>query len=1024
MKKIFITIILSLLCNISFLKAQNLPTSFDHYNIIDGLPDNNINAITQDKYGFIWIGTSNGLARFDGKNFTEFSGAKNIAPLPSNEILSIKRFNINELLIVTRMGVTIIDVSIMKSSNLNIPPRSGELRHQVNKTRDVLICEDGGFIVITWSGFYHFNKNKELIFRYDDYKTSESNNRGFGVFYLKLNKEQIVVAGQQRVLLYNITSHTVVNALESNKSFLVLEAIKQFTNHRQFHVLQLKNGEFIVLPYHENYLVYIDEIRQTQIKIYVPGKEIKDRFTWRSTAFRMNDSNILLTGKFNGLYLLKNITQTGKNKLDTLSLFNDSKCNVFYKDSDHKIWMGLSTGLRKEKESPINLQLHPGASLYEPDVNRSPLIQTAASNKYLYAAAARSGGIYRYHKTTLAFDTKIPLNFPPHSNKSLFAAEYWCGDTLLFGTDYGLILYSEKRNRSELVSLPNWDIKHNWVADIYLDNNKNIWITCNKSGGSYFWKYGDKQPVWFEFGGNIPNHLTEIFHITQSPDGNFWLAGNGVARYNVAAKKIDYSKDKFTDDETKNNSVTSIVVDSKGSLWLANGSTGLVNFHPQKNKIKIFTKKEGLCDYEVSGIHYQSETIWVICKNGIQKLDMAAQKFVTMANLSDFYFKPIFANKLSYQPATQSYYTGSASSIVRFESGYKALNARKPRLILVYAKMGNDSVIWFPAKPLSVNWTNKNITLFVNAINFVDAKSQRYAYRVINGNSTSWINLDDQRSIILNGLTTGKATIEIKVYSPHNSWPDQTIKYEILVRPPYWQTWWFIALCTICTLGVLYSIILYKKNQREKILLIKENISRDLHDEIGATLSGISMYSHMVKSHLVSNQQESAIASSEIIQSSAAEMTSKLNDIVWLIKPANESLEIIAEKIKSFALNICSIKNIKFQMKLHKQATTIKLPLVVRKNIFLICKEAINNAVKYSNASFLNVEFFLKRNELHTIITDNGIGFDLSNSKKGNGLENIQKRVSEMSGQIHIKTSHNHGCNIHLINKITQKGII
>lgn len=101
MKKIFITIILSLLCNISFLKAQNLPTSFDHYNIIDGLPDNNINAITQDKYGFIWIGTSNGLARFDGKNFTEFSGAKNIAPLPSNEILSIKRFNINELLIVT-----------------------------------------------------------------------------------------------------------------------------------------------------------------------------------------------------------------------------------------------------------------------------------------------------------------------------------------------------------------------------------------------------------------------------------------------------------------------------------------------------------------------------------------------------------------------------------------------------------------------------------------------------------------------------------------------------------------------------------------------------------------------------------------------------------------------------------------------------------------------------------------------------------------------------------------------------------
>jgi sugar lactone lactonase YvrE len=508
----------------------------------------------------------------------------------------------------------------------------------------------------------------------------------------------------------------------------------------------------------------------------------------------------------------------------------------------------------------------------------------------------RSGGIYRYHKTTLAFDTKIPLNFPPHSNKSLFAAEYWCGDTLLFGTDYGLILYSEKRNRSELVSLPNWDIKHNWVADIYLDNNKNIWITCNKSGGSYFWKYGDKQPVWFEFGKNIPNHLTEIFHIAQSPDGNLWLAGNGIARYNIAAKKIDYSKDRFTNDETKNNSITSIVADSKGSLWLANGSTGLVNFHPEKNKIKIFTKKEGLSDYEVSGIHYQNKSIWIICKNGIQKLDTATQKFVTMANLSDVYFKPIFANKLTYEPVTQSYYTGSGNSIIRFEPGYKALNTRKPSLILVFAKTGNDSIIWFPAKPLSVNWDNKNITLFVNAINFVDAKSQRYAYRVINGNSTSWINLDDQRRIILNGLTKGTTTVEIKVYSPQNTWPDQTIKYVIIVRPPFWQTWWFIVLCALCTLGILYSIILYKRNQREKILLIKENISRDLHDEIGATLSGISMYSHMVKTHLVSNQQENAIASAEIIQSSAAEMTSKLNDIVWLIKPANETLGDIAEK--------------------------------------------------------------------------------------------------------------------------------
>jgi signal transduction histidine kinase len=102
-------------------------------------------------------------------------------------------------------------------------------------------------------------------------------------------------------------------------------------------------------------------------------------------------------------------------------------------------------------------------------------------------------------------------------------------------------------------------------------------------------------------------------------------------------------------------------------------------------------------------------------------------------------------------------------------------------------------------------------------------------------------------------------------------------------------------MCPLYFRYFIFNYTLQKKSER-KILLIKENISRDLHDEIGATLSGISMYSHMVKTHLVSNQQENAIASAEIIQSSAAEMTSKLNDIVWLIKPVNETLGDIAEK--------------------------------------------------------------------------------------------------------------------------------
>lgn len=110
-----------------------LPQTFNEYTIVDGLPDNKITALTQDKYGYIWVGTGNGLARFDGKYFTNLSFFKNMEPLSSPEIIAIKNLDSNQLGIVTNRGLSIIDITKMTSINLTIPKGPNKFGNSVNR---------------------------------------------------------------------------------------------------------------------------------------------------------------------------------------------------------------------------------------------------------------------------------------------------------------------------------------------------------------------------------------------------------------------------------------------------------------------------------------------------------------------------------------------------------------------------------------------------------------------------------------------------------------------------------------------------------------------------------------------------------------------------------------------------------------------------------------------------------------------------------------------------------------------------
>jgi signal transduction histidine kinase len=196
----------------------------------------------------------------------------------------------------------------------------------------------------------------------------------------------------------------------------------------------------------------------------------------------------------------------------------------------------------------------------------------------------------------------------------------------------------------------------------------------------------------------------------------------------------------------------------------------------------------------------------------------------------------------------------------------------------------------------------------------------------------------------------------------------------------------------------------YRNRQKLNLQKLRNKIATDLHDDIGSTLSSISIFSQMAQ-----EQSKDTVPMLETIGESSRKMLDAMADIVWTIKPENDQFEKIIMRMRSFAYELLGAKKIDFEFIADESVEKFKLPMEVRRNLYLIFKEATNNMVKYAGAN--KAMFAIKggKNELTMMIRDNGKGFDVSKSTEGNGLKNMKKRAIEIGGQLIIDSNPGNG---------------
>ncbi|MFL5789748.1 MAG: sensor histidine kinase, partial [Flavisolibacter sp.] len=249
-------------------------------------------------------------------------------------------------------------------------------------------------------------------------------------------------------------------------------------------------------------------------------------------------------------------------------------------------------------------------------------------------------------------------------------------------------------------------------------------------------------------------------------------------------------------------------------------------------------------------------------------------------------------------------------------------------------------------------------------------------------------------------------------------WSKETVIH-IFIKPPYWQTWWFIGLVVIAVGSIFFFFIKYiaQRNLRERILRLEKEqavekernrIANDMHDDLGSGLTKIAILSEVAKTQL--GKREAVTEQLEKISYSSRELVDSLQDIIWVLNPKNDLLESMAAYIREYALKFFEATDIHLYFDYPEYMPVFKLSEEQRRNTFLVLKETLNNTAKHSHCTEVVIKFHVFENNLQISIQDNGRGF---NNKKirgfANGLANMRSRMKQIGGYYDIDSVINKG---------------
>ncbi|MEO6671562.1 MAG: two-component regulator propeller domain-containing protein [Ferruginibacter sp.] len=1044
-----------LFCPVGANSQKLWQVKFDRLTTDDGLSQGMVNSIIQDKYGFMWFASNDGLNRYDGHHFTVFKNdpndnnsiadnfirfifedsegriwiatagngldlfdretenfihfkysANNRNGLSDNSITSIDEDKMKGIWIGTLHGLNRLQLKIKTAvKNVGPPPTDATKRFYRGNTA-----------TFTRISFDPANPDRELYTKEPGFLLADWRASNFHVD----NQGLIWVSTQEK--LFRIKPLTGSGYQVKELPIEPYMPIQQKGTGYEKYV-----QDFIPGPTPDIfYILFKDGI--TQVNSFTGQVQVLSKTALSLGAFSFPnvldntghiwvcDENV--TGIFNSLDNSWSIISTADKNTEPILKY--MSCS--YKDKAGNVWLGTKGyGLLKYDPAKNNFN--------RTETRYIRFMSAGKDENILFVKDPYDELFWEFNRETNSTKAPVPLSvfsnssFPHFGNYTSAVLQdkdgsYWIGRL-------GLYHYDPVTKKAE----EYWHGYEN-VFPLYDDGRDNLWFG-NTTGIVQFNKT-TKASTEYTFPAKTtmgPYDYLQAIH--RDEKGMLWLGTlGGLYRFDPENKSWKKYQNIAGDRSSLNNNlIFSICPDSRQPdkyLWIGTKGGGLNLFNQAEETFTHFTEKHGLSNDVVYGILQDAAgNLWLSTNKGISRFD--TKESFKNYNVNDGLQGSEY-NRNAFCKSPNGYlYFGGITGFNYFDPTRLNPSNYIPSVWITAINVlnkplqfgGQDDVLAKPAyltNNIELKYEQNMISFEFASTDFSAVHNNRYQYQ-LEGFDNHWIEAGINNTATFTNLDPGSYTLRVKGSNSNGIWNETPTTLSITILPPWYLTWWFRTSVLIVLGSIVYAIHRYRMRKIIQMQKVRNDIAGDLHDEIGSNLSAIAVFSELA----INPKKTKPEVDGLLKKISGYTQTSQdsMSDIVWMIDTKNDRLIALKLRMQLFANELLEARDISVRFFSDPLLDDLKLNMLQRKAVYLIFKEAIHNIIKYADATAVAIEINRKNNFIVLTISDNGKGFSLSeqenkNVKGGNGLKNMKLRAGLINAQLLIEPTINVGTTISL----------
>ncbi|MEQ8478172.1 two-component regulator propeller domain-containing protein [Fulvivirga sp.] len=941
--------------------------NFINYDIGDGLAHERIMDICEDKFGNLWLATAGGgLSKFNGIEFENIT-IKN--GLPSNYVRSILCSMNGDIWAATASGISRYngkDFTIYQVDSLN---ENGNSVNKIFESNDGTIWfadPQGGLGKIDTLGRMTIATMPEMI---GADKVIDINEDEEGNLW--------IITAIQGLIKYNNGRFTEVLTNSDFKGYLLSMCIKG-------NKLWISSNKGL-LSFDPKNLNYELVLKNTFIK---SANVIDvDEFWTVSALGALKYDN----GKIKHFSKNQGITDKG--------------INIIFTDREGNVWFGAeSEGLYKLTNEVFTFYG------MEHGLETLPLTSVTQDSDGNYWYGSFGKGIQKYDGekyVKFGLTDGLPSQYIS-SSAADSAGNLWFGSR-----GSGLI----KFDGNSFSSLTTEDgLAHNFVRQVFVDSHQNIWIGTVSGLSKYDGESFENYNIQSGLAGNL------IWGISESNEGEVLIVTReGISQYSDGQLSlIDIDKEVF------DKRVNTAVKDNYGNYWIGYSGHGLLRIATNGTRMFV-TTQEGLSSDLIYNLLIDSDNNLIVgSERGVDKVLL--DEYGRVIRIKSYGQKEGFKglgttyNNI-FRDNENNIWFGTDDGVFKYDASKEVKNEVEPITYISGLKLFYNEVDWSQYTDNISSWLNipekiklpyseNNLILEYFGVSLSNPKEVKYKFRLL-GLEARWSPVTERTEAVYTNLAPGSYTFEVKAANNDDVWSTIPATFQFEITPPFWQRLWFYVLLLVLFFVCfklyndyrvrvnLNKILTLERIRSEELQKVRKRMARDFHDNMGNQIASITVFANLINLKL-KNKSKEVDDLLQNIQKHTSSLFTGTKDFIWSMDPDSDNLNEIFTYIRDFGEDLYERTPIAFFSNADDFDKHYPLPSGWSRQLVLIFKEAMTNALKHSQATEVHLDLKLSAKDFVITLWDNGVGFNIDEITKGMGMKNMNTRASQLNGEFVI----------------------